>query len=209
MSAQSETAILELLRQRYERDGYSFILRPDPSTLPQFMSGYQPDAVARKGDISIAIEIKSRLGATTTSRLRELAARFKQQPDWRLHVVNAGEIEPEALATPNRDEVLARLAAIETIAANDNHDAALVLAWGALEAAARVIAQEAGEAPPKSPNEALQLLEYLGRMDYQTAQAMRHALDLRNQVVHGDFTAAVPLAAVTELVLAVRTALAA
>lgn len=208
MNAQSQTEILELLRHRYERDGYTVTLSPPPEALPQFMSGYQPDAIAQKGNACIAIEIKTRRD-TAAAKLKDVAARFKNQPNWRLNVVVAEDFEPEPISAPERAEVLSRLTVVEAMAASDNADAALVLAWAALEAAARFVAREAGEAIPKSPREALQLLEYLGRIDFQTAQAMRHTLDLRNQVVHGDLRAVVPPGTVSNLLDAVRSALAA
>lgn len=208
MSAKTETEILELLRKRYEGDGYTVMLRPAPEALPQFMSGYQPDAIARKGSNCIAIEVRTRRGSAAAS-LKDLSARFKNQPDWQLNVVVADDVEPEPLSAPERAEVLRRLTVIEAIAANDNADAALVLAWGALEAAARFIAKEAGEATPNTPREALQLLEYLGRIDFETAQAMRRTLDLRDQVVHGDLRAVVPPGTVLNLLGVVKSALAA
>lgn len=209
MSAESEARVLETLRDRYEREGYTFAHHPVGETLPHFMSGYVPYAIARKGDLSIAIEVKSRKIMPQASRLKDLAARFKGQPEWQLHVVYADELEQETAPAPDRTEILARLTAIEAMAANDNRDAALVLAWAALEATARVIAKEALEEPPHTPREALQILEHLGRIDYPTAQAMRRSLNLRDQVVHGDFTAAVPSGVIADLVGTVRAALAA
>lgn len=209
MSAESEARVLEVLRDRYERAGYTFAHHPDGEPLPQFMAGYLPYAIARKGDLSIAIEVKSRKITPQANRLKDLAARFNGHPDWQLHVVYADELEQETAPAPDRSEILARLTAIEVMAANDNRDAALVLAWAALEATARVIAKEALEELPQTPREALQVLEHLGRIDYPTAQAIRRSLNLRNQVVHGDFTATVPPAIISNLVGTVRAALAA
>jgi REase_AHJR-like len=203
-----QTRVLDQLRVRYVSQGYSFAPSPDPATLPPFMAGYQPDAIARKGQSAIAIQLSNRRAARKVGDLKDVAARFHGQPGWEFHIVYAEDTEPELGAAPDRAAIAARLAEVEALA-GQRPDAALVLAWAVFEATARLMASEAEEGAPRSPGEAAQMLEYLGRIDRATAATIRLSLDLRHQIVHGDFTAEVPPAAVTDVTGAVRLALAA
>ena len=48
------------LADRYRRKGYEVIEEPAPNQLPDFMAGYRPDMILRKGGESIVLEVKSR-----------------------------------------------------------------------------------------------------------------------------------------------------
>ena len=139
-------------------------------------------AVNTLSNLAIKAALKAGEGPRWMARPRTVitphAGEFARVGD-ELHAVDAGEEalvlghESDDLAdvpvpAPDRTQILQRLPVIESMAANDNRDAALVLAWAALEATARVIAQESAAPPPRSPKEALQLLEHLDRYALQT-----------------------------------------
>ena len=44
----------------YRRKGYEVIEQPSTEQLPDFLSGYQPDLIVRKGDEAIIVEVKTR-----------------------------------------------------------------------------------------------------------------------------------------------------
>src|SRR5215813_7473808 len=48
------------LAEEYRSRGYEVIEEPSPAQLPDFLSGYCPDLLVRKGDEAIVVEVKSR-----------------------------------------------------------------------------------------------------------------------------------------------------
>jgi len=75
----TEARILELLRSRYEREGFSFIEHPAAADLPAFMEGYRPDAITLGKGKSIAIEVKLRRDPAIEKNLRTISERFHGQ----------------------------------------------------------------------------------------------------------------------------------
>jgi len=69
----TEVRVLELLRNRYESEGFSFIEHPAPANLPAFMHGYRPDALALGEGKSIVIEVKLRKDPAPKRTCRQLA----------------------------------------------------------------------------------------------------------------------------------------
>jgi Holliday junction resolvase len=73
-------AIASLERQRaraiaeeYRSSGYEVIEEPSPDQLPDFLSGYTPDLLIRKGNEAVVVEVKSRSSLAKDPRVRDLA----------------------------------------------------------------------------------------------------------------------------------------
>jgi uncharacterized protein YutE (UPF0331/DUF86 family) len=201
---------LELLRPRYEAQGYLFIEYPSGDALPEVLKGFRPDAIAIGQQKNIAIEIKLRRGHSAADQLQALSERLRQHPNWEFQVIYGDEIDPQdelSLAT-TRPEIEKQIDEAEALSGASHHRAALVLVWAALEAIARTTA--AGETigvGGRTPRQVVEILERMGRLTFEEANQLRSALLLRNAVVHGDYQRDIGRADVELLIRAARTAL--
>ena len=106
-----------------------------------FMHGFRADLVARKGDEVKVIEVKSRSSLGAIPQIGELAKRVDAKEGWSFELVLVGE--PEALDAPegmhpcDGATVLERIEQAEKALAAGLPEAALLLAWSAVEAGAR------------------------------------------------------------------------
>ena len=66
----------------YRRKGYEVIEEPSTEQLPDFLSGYQPDLIVRKGDEAIIVEVKTRSSLAAYPQIRELARTLEGEPGW-------------------------------------------------------------------------------------------------------------------------------
>lgn len=204
---QTESRVLALLRDQYSAEGYSFIEHPDEAQLPGFMQGYRPDALALGKDKSIAIEVKVRREVNAEKNLQRISDRFKGQASWEFRVVYGSEVDDEPISPPTLEQIEARISEAETLLADNHSSAALVLAWAAIEAIARMLSPEFPSRGSRTMRQAVELLEHLGRLRFDEAQALRKLLPLRAKVVHGDFGAHVTATEVEPVIKAARIAM--
>src|SRR5271166_287921 len=88
---QQET--LERVAQRYRDEGYHVVLRPFGDQVPSFISGFQPDLVAKRGNEGVVVEIKAnRMDLSSDHQISQLAEIVNARPGWRLDLV---VLEPE------------------------------------------------------------------------------------------------------------------
>jgi uncharacterized protein YutE (UPF0331/DUF86 family) len=145
--------IATLVRQRtraiaeeYRRRGYEVIEEPAQEQLPDFLSGYHPDLLVRKGDEAGVVEVKSRAALTKEPQIRELAWLLHAKPNWNFELVIVGEEEqlrtPEGAHPFDRDDILRGIQASEQLLELGFSEAALLLAWSSLEATVRLLAMK-------------------------------------------------------------------
>jgi uncharacterized protein YutE (UPF0331/DUF86 family) len=205
-----ERVILESLRQRYEGDGYAFFAYPPADLVPAFLEDYRPDAIAIGPGGRVAIEVKHDRGGPAAARLSKVASLFSHHPDWQFIVVYSDETGPghSPVSRPSRIEIEGQLREIEGLADQGYRRAALVLAWAALEAAARALkptedgSEEKGVA--RAPRQILESLEREGLLERELARSLWRIADLRDAIVHGDFGANVDQDTISDVVGAVR-----
>jgi len=202
----TEARILELLRSRYEREGFSFIEHPAAADLPAFMEGYRPDAIALGKGKSIAIEVKSRRDPTIEKNLRAISERFHGQNLWEFRVAYSDEVEDEPISTSTREDIQKSIVEAETLLAQEFLRPAFVIAWAAIEGIARTLSDLSSNRPLNG-RQAVELLEHLGRLRFNEARELRRLLSLRSKIVHGDFGTSVTKAEVESVLKAARTAL--
>lgn len=202
-----ETRILELLRQHYEGEGYTFVEHPDVAILPGFMQGYRPDALALGKDKSIAIEVRLRRAVSSEKTLRALSELFGQQAGWELRVVYGDDLPDTLIASATKEQIESHLGEAEALLAADHPRAALVLGWATIEAIARTLSADFPSAGSRTMRQAVEVLEHLGRLRFEQAQELRELFPLRAKVVHGDFGTLVTTADVEPVLKAARTAL--
>jgi uncharacterized protein YutE (UPF0331/DUF86 family) len=190
-SAIRETDFLQTLVPGYEAEGFSVFLHPARRMLPPFMRGYQPDAIAVKDDKKIAIEIK-RDATRHVARMGQLQQIFSKHPEWELRVyyIPGRPEEEEDIKAPGLPEIDAALAEVDQLKRDGHLRAALIMAWAALEAAARALLPQ-DLARPQPANKLIEVLASEGVVTPTEADALRQAISLRNAATHGHF--AVPI----------------
>lgn len=183
----------------YERQGYQVVLHPNGSELPDFLAGFEPDIIARRGDEAVVVEVKAREALSTSDELSALGAAIAAAPGWRLDLwlansrstwpVGADAKELTDREIRDRTTIIRSLLAGQQSAASRSllADAAMLLAWATAEAALRNLADHEGIKLQQrnQPGVILKQLFALGRLTRSEYDSFQRALDLRNRIVHG------------------------
>jgi hypothetical protein len=185
-----ERARIQAWARDHRLKGYTVIVDPRPAELPDFLLRFQPDIIAHGPEGSIVVEVKSRTALQGGEQLAALARAVEGQPGWRLDLVVTnprGETGvPDDAEVADTENLKARLETAERLAQERQLDAAMLLAWSAIEGILRnVAAEEAvylGRRGPSYVTKRLYSLGFLSRDDYLR---LEDALSYRNSLVHG------------------------
>ncbi|MGH6914840.1 MAG: hypothetical protein ACREH3_14180, partial [Geminicoccales bacterium] len=185
IEATSEAELARRIAEDYRTKGYEVTLKPPSDLLPPSLAAYEPDLLARKGDETVVIEIRSRPTSRRQPPLEGLAKAVRALAGWRLELVLAEpDIAyplPESTLPWSEREAGRALDEAERLLKAGHAEAALLMAWAGTEATLRLVAEREGIKSDR--NEANFLLErlttegVLGQREYQT---LRGALALRN-----------------------------
>ncbi len=180
-------AALETVTEEYRNAGYEVIPTPSPAHLPPALYRHRPDLLAVRGDEHVVVEVTVG-GESGGPRLGALAEAVASLPGWhfRLVVLPRGELwEHGAAAEPSEADIEASLQDADALA-ETRPVAALLLAWGATEAALRTSASRLGvSAAPDGASVVLGRLAYEGILDGADYDTLRSARLLRNAAAHG------------------------
>jgi len=183
-----EPDLIAKIRSRYEQKGYEVIIEPRQEDLPEFLQGYVPDVIARKPNEQIVVEIKSPKRAAARSALVEFLAReVPKHEGWKFDLV----LEPRDVLgssmEPSIGEIRMALTEVKMLSKESNYKAALLLAWGLLEAATRRVAFDKSDDKGKRflPRTVAEQLISKGFVDDETGRMLLDAGRLRTQVAHG------------------------
>jgi len=193
------------IAEEYRSQGYEVIEEPSPAQLPDFLSGYRPDLLVRKGNEAIVVEVKSRSSLVKDAQIRDLAQLLQTKPHWNFELVVVGEGErisaPEGAHPFERDEILRGIEAAERLLASGFSEAGLLLAWSTSEATVRLLIEEEGIVldqlnPPYILKQAA-MNGVIARDDYNF---LTNVIKYRNALVHGFKTIDFDPALVNELI---------
>jgi len=136
------------IAEEYRSKGYEVIEEPAQEQLPDFLSGYHPDLLARKGDEVRVVAVKSRASLAKEPQIRDLARLLRTKPNWNFELVIVGEEDqpktPEGARPFDRDDILQGIQASERLLELGFPEAALLLAWSSSEATVRLLTAEEG-----------------------------------------------------------------
>jgi hypothetical protein len=193
------------IAEEYRSRGYEVIEEPSPAQLPDFLSGYRPDLLVRRGNESIIVAVKSRSSLAKDLQTRDLARVLQTKPHWNFELIMVGEDEqlstPEGARPFKRDDILQGIEAAEKLVESGFSEAALLLAWSTSEATVRLLAEE--EELVLEHLNPLSLLTQatsngvISRDDYNF---LTKVMKYRNALVHGFKTIDFDPALVTELI---------
>jgi uncharacterized protein YutE (UPF0331/DUF86 family) len=178
------------LAEEYRSKGYEVIVGPTSQQLPEFLSGYYPDLLVKKGSETLVVEVATRSSLTKDSRIRDLARLLEAKPDWKFELVVIGEEEkintPEGALPLEREEILQRLQESERLLDTGAVEAAVLIAWSTSEAAVRLLATEEGlNLDRPVPVVVLKQAVMNGVISREDYNFLEHAMKYRNALAHG------------------------
>jgi hypothetical protein len=193
------------LAEEYRSRGYEVIEAPSPEQLPDFLAGYRPDLLIRKGDEAIVVEVKSRSSLVKDPQIRELARVLGSKPNWNFELVMVREDEqlsaPEGTRPFVREDILRGIEATERLFEAGFAEAALVLAWTTSEAALRLLTEAEGIGLDRhTPLYVLKQAVMHGVISRDEYNFLTNVMKYRNAFVHGFKTVDFDPALVKELI---------
>ncbi|HSA87021.1 MAG TPA: hypothetical protein VLE46_12625 [Nitrospira sp.] len=193
------------LAEEYRSRGYEVIEVPSPEQLPDFLVGYRPDLLIRKGDEAIVVEVKSRSSLGKDPQIRELARLLGSKPHWNFELVVVREEEqlsaPEGTRPFEREDILRGIEGTERLLEAGFAEAALVLAWTTSEAAVRLLTEAEGiELDRHTPLYVLKQAVMHGVISRDEYNFLTNVMKYRNALAHGFKTVGFDPALVKEII---------
>lgn len=179
-----------VLAEEYRHRGYEVIEEPSQEQLPEFLSGYHPDLLIRKGDKAIVVEVKSRTSLAKEPQVRELARLLRTKPHWNFELVVVGEEEqlraPEGAHPFAREDIFRSIEAAERLLELGFAEASLLLAWSAVEATVRLLTEEENIVLDRlTPLYILKQAVMNGVISRDEYGSLTKIMGYRNALVHG------------------------
>lgn len=175
----------------YESRGYSVVVNPNQSQLPNFLKGYEPDLIAQSELESVVVEVKSTKGNTEQLRQYEsLAKAISENKKWRFELVFTNPIEQTIEKTNatelSLDKIRQRINETKALIELNHFEAAFLLAWTTLEASIRLKLENKKTDSTTKPTLAVIKkvfsLGYINSHDYKKLERLNQR---RNQLIHG------------------------
>jgi hypothetical protein len=181
---------IQEIAQEYQAKRYDVTVQPEPSQLPDFLTDYRPDILARREEETVVIEIKSRISLAKSQYLPRLAQAIEERSGWRfeLVVINPKDnaLSLEDARSLEEGDIAHTIKEIKEILKPHHPEAALLLAWSTTESTLRLLANK--EEIPLQRRDPPYLLKQLAiyaaisRDEYNT---FMRAMRLRNAIAHG------------------------
>jgi hypothetical protein len=195
----TEIDVLQNLTPELEAEGYEVYLHPNRHLLPEFFGNFMPDAIARRPDKGIAIEVIQD-SRDAKRRKEKFAKLFEGQDEWEFRVV---WIRPAGPVIVLEQQTLwliqKRTSEIKALAENKNFGPAFLLAWATFEAIGRILLPQEFERP-QTPGRLIQVLAGEGYITPNEADTLRVLAEKRNKLIHGELKTRISESDVTQMV---------
>ncbi|MCP3056532.1 hypothetical protein [Aurantimonas marianensis] len=183
-SIATEREILDSLSENLRAQGYDVYRQPSASTLPGFMKGYIPDAVAYRDDRNLAIEIVDNQ-QNRTQKLKTISELFQSDPKWDLRIVYTNSVSvPDPVITESTMTLRSTIEQIDELLADGQVAMANVVGFACLEAIARKLSTT-NISRPQRPISVIEALTSQGYLQQDEADDLRRLAAARNTYVHG------------------------
>ena len=185
----SERQRLERIAEEYRAKGYDVQVEPGGSDLPPFLIDHHPDLIARRGDERLVIEVKPP-SSGEPFEVHGIAESIKKEAGWRLVLIAASPAEElvpgERLPLLSATEIERHQQEASRLLSEGQEEAALLLAWAAVEAQLRSQAkQEEIPLPRPDTQTLLRQMVSLGLVDRDQHKILNEAFRARGVVAHG------------------------
>jgi len=185
-----ETRRLQDVAREYRKKGYEVILHPSKNDLPEFLSSYEVDMIARSKEETVIVEIKTQSSLAQADYMQSLADKIQKHTGWRFElVVTNPKQEPfpeEEYQLLSELDLMKRIGETRQLLAEGHKEAALLLAWATAEGSLRLLAHREGvPLERRSPAYMMKYLASLGLIESRDYDVLQNVLDIRNKAVHG------------------------
>jgi hypothetical protein len=185
-----EAEVLEEAKARYVKAGFEFIVDPEIEDLPAFLNGRKPDAIARRLNESVAIELKlPKNSATKRDQIAFFSSEVPKHLGWsfELILVDQSSLGLDSELEPDKNGLKSQLNQVIALFGKDDLNLALILGWGLLEAFARKLSlNSAGQEPKRyKPRSVIEALVSDGFISDQQGENLSLLSVSRNRIVHG------------------------
>jgi uncharacterized protein YutE (UPF0331/DUF86 family) len=169
------------------------------------LANHQPDLIARRGNETVVVEVKSRKSLADEAQVRELARLLQGKEHWSFDLVIVPEekpLAPEEAQPFTREDVLRAMEEAERLLDLGFSEATMLRAWATAEAALRITAEEQGvELDHYAPSYMLKRMVSDGVISREEYAFLMRAMEYRNALVHGFSTPSFDTNLVRELIL--------
>lgn len=183
--------ISEVARE-YRKKGYEVKIEPRKENLPNFLSEFQPDLIAKSDKENVIIEIKSKEGLSKAEYLIKLAKSAQVKLGWRFELIIVNpkmsqiDLFKENIKAFNENEILETLLESKRLINLRSLNASLLLCWSAVEGAMRLLAERNKITLKKdNPEYILKELFYLNLINFNEYNIINKGIILRNSIIHG------------------------
>jgi uncharacterized protein YutE (UPF0331/DUF86 family) len=180
---------LHEIASEYRAKGYSVTVQPSVDERPAFLSEWRPDLIAVSESDRVIVEVKA-APEIESERTIQLAEAVAANPPWRFELVTANpSAAPDVPAFGDlvpAERVRELFADAETLIREHHHEAAALVAWGAIEAVLRSRAIAAGlDLQRQSSSRLLTELYSTGAIHPALYNQLLVLMEFRNAVAHG------------------------
>ncbi|HSU14640.1 hypothetical protein [Longimicrobium sp.] len=205
------SAKVQQLRERWEREGYEVVERPDPEDFPfdtGYFGRYRPAMLARRGAENHVFEVRDgrRLPA---DRLIQRSDEIRKHPGWHFYLISTEDVVPHDAPgmqgdPPSWASLARSVDAAMRLADEVSPSIALLGLWSTLEGLLRRIAVD--NAIPVDLLPAASLIPILhdqGLVPREAYEPLKMALEVHRRVLHGYEATATELTEAVKIVAAV------
>lgn len=182
LALKTETDILEATARSLEEKGYDVFFDPASPLLPPELRALRPDGIATGREPKLVIEIAQE-SASDAQRIANIQRILRSFPEWKLHLVVGFASQAADLPQINAADISA-VVDRAALLAQDETQAALLMAWAAMEAVARARMPEAFS-KPQSPGRIIEIMAAEGSIAPSDAAFLREMAAKRNAFLHG------------------------
>ncbi|WP_374653144.1 hypothetical protein [Dongia sp.] len=185
VAAVRESEVLQSIVARLEDEGFEVFLQPSSFALPPFLKNFRPDAIARRGDKKILIEVLTGR-ERDEQRANELKRLLQDQDEWELRVFYApptsSKVDLDIMPT---ETIEAELAEFRNLASGGGAPfATLMMGWTILEAIGRSLLP-GRLTRPQGVTPLISALASEGYVTPTEADQLREIGQIRNRAAHG------------------------
>ncbi len=185
------TALEEQIAEKYRNLGFDVILEPAKNEYPFDLGNYQPDLLARKGEINYLIEVKQSFRHTPIDKFREIAQMLSQREGWNFLLETGDPVVPENLIEKDAEilswnSIIEKLPKAAMLLQSKDYELACIYTWVLLEASLRNIARDASiPVLNSSTHSVINHLYSQGEISFEQFNSFITAQKMRNKIVHG------------------------
>jgi Holliday junction resolvase len=186
-------AFMNAVAERYRSAGYMVTSEPGSTALPFDLGAYRPDLIARKGDFTTIVEVKTHAQKTSFDQLRAVAEEVKRHKGWRFVLVTDEDVLASALPAEDEDgdefswkEISYRLEEAQRLVNLGENEAAYLILWIAFERIMRFHARRVALPVDRlAPSILIRQLYSQGELSLAQFDTAISCQEVRNRIVHG------------------------